>query len=299
MRLSVVLGEWLDRPIDADLAVAVEADRSATRSCGSARWPSSTPRRWRRPSSPAPSGSSRASDRSRSRCARPAQIALAVATVAATGRRTHVALGTSSDVVARWHGRDRHRGAADLLRTAATEVRALLDGERVDGFRLRQPPPAPTLTVAAFGPRRGRDRRAPPTGWCSTWSPSTPPPSSPAAAIPTPPSGWPPPSIRRRRSGGGCRSATSATSPRRATPRCSPPPASATLVAFARTRPHPRDLAARLPPSCSTPSPSSARDRGAARGSTSTPPPASPRSGSWSRRSTRRPDGGRSSCSRR
>ena len=27
MRLTVVLGEWLDAPIDADLAVAVEADR--------------------------------------------------------------------------------------------------------------------------------------------------------------------------------------------------------------------------------------------------------------------------------
>ena len=53
VRLSVVLGEWLDRPIEADLAVAVEADRLGYPRCGSARWPSSTRRRWRRRSSPA------------------------------------------------------------------------------------------------------------------------------------------------------------------------------------------------------------------------------------------------------
>jgi probable F420-dependent oxidoreductase len=82
----------------------------------------------------------------------PAQIALAVATVAASGRRTHVALGTSSDVVARWHGRVR-RDAAGALERATAEVRTLLDGGRVNGFRLRQPPPGATLTVAAFGPR--------------------------------------------------------------------------------------------------------------------------------------------------
>ena len=37
---------------------------------------------------------------------------------------------------------------------ALEELRALLAGERVHGFRLSRPPvPAPTVTVAAFGPR--------------------------------------------------------------------------------------------------------------------------------------------------
>jgi alkanesulfonate monooxygenase SsuD/methylene tetrahydromethanopterin reductase-like flavin-dependent oxidoreductase (luciferase family) len=40
------------------------------------------------------------------------------------------------------------------LRTTAAELRELLGGGRVNGFRLSQPPaPVPTLTVAAFGER--------------------------------------------------------------------------------------------------------------------------------------------------
>src|SRR4029453_5410798 len=81
----------------------------------------------------------------------PVQIALAVATVAATGRPPHVALGTSSDVVARWHGRSR-AGAAAKLEECTRDVRALIDGGRVNGFRLRAPLPDTSLTVAAFGP---------------------------------------------------------------------------------------------------------------------------------------------------
>ena len=152
MRLSVVLGEWLDRPIDADLAVAVEADRLGYGEV----WVGEMAKL----DAPAMAAAVVA------RTARiepvlgplavtvrsPAQIALAAATVAAMGRRAHVALGTSSDVVAAWHGRDR-RGAVDRLAKATNEVRALLAGERVDGFRLRQPPDGATLTVAAFGPR--------------------------------------------------------------------------------------------------------------------------------------------------
>ena len=152
MRLSVVLGEWLDRPIDADLAVAVEADRLGYGEV----WVGEMAKL----DAPAMAAAVVA------RTARiepvlgplavtvrsPAQIALAAATVAAMGRRAHVALGTSSDVVAAWHGRDR-RGAVDRLAKATDEVRALLAGERVDGFRLRQPPDGATVTVAAFGPR--------------------------------------------------------------------------------------------------------------------------------------------------
>ena len=83
----------------------------------------------------------------------PVQIAMALQTVAATGRPVHVALGTSSDTVARWHRRSRS-GAVDALARALGDVRALLAGDRVDGFRLSQPPaPQPTITVAAFGPK--------------------------------------------------------------------------------------------------------------------------------------------------
>jgi probable F420-dependent oxidoreductase len=83
----------------------------------------------------------------------PVQIAIALQTVALTGRTVHVAIGTSSDTVARWHGRSR-AGAAEALAGALADVRALLAGERVNGFRLSQPPdPSPSITVAAFGPR--------------------------------------------------------------------------------------------------------------------------------------------------
>jgi probable F420-dependent oxidoreductase len=148
----VVLGEWLDRPIEADLAVAVEADRLGYGEL----WIGEMAKL----DAPAMAAAVVARTEQIEPCIgplavtvrSPAQIALAAATVAASGRRTHVALGTSSDVVARWHGRDR-RGAASHLERATGEVRTLLDGGRVNGFRLRQPPPGATLTVAAFGPR--------------------------------------------------------------------------------------------------------------------------------------------------
>ena len=152
MRRSIVLGEWLDRPIEADLAVAVEADRlgygqvwigemakldaAAMGAAIVARTAQIEP----------VLGPLAVTVRS------PAQIALATSTVAATGRTTHVALGTSSVMVAAWHGRSRSRAVGQLAE-ATIAVRTLLDGGRVDGFRLRQPPAGATLTVAAFGPR--------------------------------------------------------------------------------------------------------------------------------------------------
>jgi probable F420-dependent oxidoreductase len=150
VRLSVVLGEWLDRPIDADLAVAIEADRLG--------YPELWIGEMAKLDAPAMGAAVVARTERIEPCLgplavtvrSPVQIALATATVAATGRRTHVALGTSSDVVARWHGRDRYR-AAHHLRVATAKVRALLDGDRVDDFKLRQPSPESTLTVAAFG----------------------------------------------------------------------------------------------------------------------------------------------------
>lgn len=85
----------------------------------------------------------------------PVTIAMGVASVVAlTDRRTHVALGTSSQVVVEhWHGRTR-TGSTQTLATTAQEVRALLAGKREprSGFRLRLPATDSTIAIAAFGP---------------------------------------------------------------------------------------------------------------------------------------------------
>lgn len=153
MRYSVVLGQWLDRPLAADLETAVLADRlgydqlwvpemaKADSPAMAARIAGATER------IELVLGPLAVTVRSG------VQIAIALQTVAATGRPVHVALGTSSSVVARWHGRSRV-GAADALATASREVGELLDGGRVNGFRLSEPPTRrPSITVAAFGDR--------------------------------------------------------------------------------------------------------------------------------------------------
>ncbi len=164
MRLSVVLGQWLDRSIAADLEIAIAADRLGY------------PELWVPEMAKADSPAMAAAIAARTAqielvlgplavtVRSPVGIAIAVQTVAATaGRPTHVALGTSSAIVATWHGRSR-AGAAARLASALDELSALLDGERINGFRLSQPPvPRPTITVAAFGERaievaRGADR---------------------------------------------------------------------------------------------------------------------------------------------
>ncbi|MET7328887.1 LLM class F420-dependent oxidoreductase [Nonomuraea sp. NPDC005650] len=84
----------------------------------------------------------------------PMMIAMGAASVAGlTGRRVDVAVGTSSPLVVEgWHGRSRARSAA-ALREAVEALRPLLDGERsAGGYRLRLPAPRSRLTVAAFGP---------------------------------------------------------------------------------------------------------------------------------------------------
>lgn len=153
MRMSIVLGQWLDRPLAADLDTAILADRlgydqlwvpemaKADSPAMAMRIAAHTER------IELVLGPLAVTVRS------PVQIAIALQTVAATGRPVHVALGTSSTVVARWHGRSRV-GAAEALATARSDVDALLDGGRVHGFRLSEPPaPRPTITVAAFGDR--------------------------------------------------------------------------------------------------------------------------------------------------
>jgi probable F420-dependent oxidoreductase len=165
VRLSVVLGQWLDRPLDSDVELARAADRLGFEQL----W---VPEMAKADSPAMASIIAGRTDRIELvlgplavTVRSPVQIAIALQTVACTGRRVHVALGTSSGTVARWHGRSR-AGAADALARALTEVRALLAGERVNGFRLSQPPaPVPTITVAAFGPRAieiagGADRMA-------------------------------------------------------------------------------------------------------------------------------------------
>jgi probable F420-dependent oxidoreductase len=154
VRISVVLGEWLDRSISADLEVAVEADRLG--------YPEVWIGEMAKLDAPAMAAAIVSRTRQIEPCLGPlavtvrssVHVSLAAATVTAAGegRACHVALGTSSDTVATWHGRDRRR-AADQLATTTAEVRDLLRGDRVRGFRLREPLPNTTLTVAAFGPR--------------------------------------------------------------------------------------------------------------------------------------------------
>ncbi|MFG3438088.1 LLM class F420-dependent oxidoreductase [Nonomuraea sp. NPDC047897] len=92
----------------------------------------------------------------------PMMIAMGVASVASlTGRRVDVAVGTSSPmVVESWHGRSR-TGSAAALRETVQALRPLLDGDKSDftgarvrstGYRLRLPAPRSRLAVAAFGP---------------------------------------------------------------------------------------------------------------------------------------------------
>ena len=92
----------------------------------------------------------------------PVMIAMGAGSlVELTGRTVNVALGSSSPVVVeQWHGRRQERTALALAESA-TAVRALLAGGKADiegevistrGFRLRTRAPATPLTIAAFGP---------------------------------------------------------------------------------------------------------------------------------------------------
>lgn len=244
MRRSVVLGEWLDRPIEADLAVAVEADRLG--------YPEVWVGEMAKLDAPAMAAAIVARTAQIQPCLgplavtvrSPAQIALAASTVAATGRTTHVALGTSSVMVAKWHGRSRARAVSQLASTTAT-VRALLDGQRVDGFRLRQPPPEATLTVAAFGPKAVAIAAAAErmvlnlvtVGAVAELAPQHPNTAAwlPAAVDPTPEERrWLALGLVGYLGAAGYAEMFAAAG-------------YADLVDFARSRPHPKELAARLP----------------------------------------------------
>lgn len=92
----------------------------------------------------------------------PMNIAMGAASVAdLTGRSPNIALGASSTVVVEeWHGRKWTRTAKHLGETAQI-VSTLLAGGKADfqgeaascrGYRLRLDPPATPITIAAFGP---------------------------------------------------------------------------------------------------------------------------------------------------
>ncbi|MFJ8958097.1 LLM class F420-dependent oxidoreductase [Lentzea sp. NPDC102401] len=86
----------------------------------------------------------------------PVALALGLSTVVATtGRRAGLALGASSPrIVTEWHGRDWE--PVRRMRETVRDTRAILDGNRVAGFRLRQPVPGTPISVAAFGPAMTR-----------------------------------------------------------------------------------------------------------------------------------------------
>ncbi|WP_030453164.1 LLM class F420-dependent oxidoreductase [Herbidospora cretacea] len=163
MRISAVVGMWLDSPAEEALSTALLADRAGYEElwigevCTWDAFALAAAVGIRTTRIALTVGPLAVAVRG------PAGIAMGAASVAAlTGRRVGVALGTSSTtVVERWHGRSRARPGLSLEETARA-IRPLLAGERgsfdgelvrTDGFRLRLPPPGGPLTVAAFGPR--------------------------------------------------------------------------------------------------------------------------------------------------
>ncbi|GHH28378.1 LLM class F420-dependent oxidoreductase [Lentzea cavernae] len=82
----------------------------------------------------------------------PVALALGLSTVVATTeRRAGLALGASSPrIVTEWHGRTWE--PVRRMRETVRDTRAILNGERVAGFRLQHPVPGTPISVAAFGP---------------------------------------------------------------------------------------------------------------------------------------------------
>ncbi|MCO6011588.1 LLM class F420-dependent oxidoreductase [Actinoallomurus purpureus] len=166
MDLSVVIGNWSDRPAEEALHTAAIADRLRFGEL----WIGETDT-W--DAFALASAIGLATDQIAMTVGPlpvavrdPAMIAMGAASVAAlTRRRIGVALGTSSPrVVEEWHGRSWERSAA-VLEESARAVRGLLAGKRVDldgvavrthGFRLRLAPSDGPLSVAAFGDRAVR-----------------------------------------------------------------------------------------------------------------------------------------------
>ncbi len=86
----------------------------------------------------------------------PVALAMGLSTVAtAVGRQVDLALGASSPrIVSEWHGRPWE--PVRRMRETVRDTRAILNGDRVAGFRLQQPVPGTSISVAAFGPAMTR-----------------------------------------------------------------------------------------------------------------------------------------------
>jgi probable F420-dependent oxidoreductase len=96
----------------------------------------------------------------------PVALALGISSLATlTGRTPRLALGASSpEIVVGWHDRSWSHSATRMSETLEA-IRPILAGERADfdgrlvrtrGFRLRNPQPQTTISVAAFGPAMTR-----------------------------------------------------------------------------------------------------------------------------------------------
>ena len=162
MRFSVVTPLWQDRPASENMEVAINADRLGYPELWIGEMATydafafATAVGHRTEQIALNIGPLAVSVRT------PMTMAMGVASVAdLTGRKASLALGASSTVVVEeWHGRQRVRTAKHLDESARI-VRGLLQGEKVDfsgelaackGYRLRLDAVGSPLTVAAFGP---------------------------------------------------------------------------------------------------------------------------------------------------
>jgi probable F420-dependent oxidoreductase len=164
--LQVVAPYWLDRPDEEVLEIAAEAQRNgfATIWLGEMAtfdaFALATAVGLRTPGLALKIGPLAVGVRS------PVALALGLASVAAlTGAHVDLALGASSpDIVSGWHDRPwdalapRARETVEAVRAILAGERAAYSGEhvRTHGFRLKQPQPDATISLAAFGPSMTR-----------------------------------------------------------------------------------------------------------------------------------------------
>ncbi len=164
--LQVVAPYWLDRPDEEVLEIAVEAQRSGFDTMWLGEMATfdafalATAVGLRAPGLALTIGPLAVGVRS------PVALALGVASVATlTGAHVDLALGASSpDIVSGWHDREwaalapRARETVDAVRALLAGERAAYSGEhvRTRGFRLKQPQPDATISLAAFGPSMTR-----------------------------------------------------------------------------------------------------------------------------------------------
>ncbi len=162
MQLSVVTPLWQDRPPAENLEVAINADRLGFGELWIGEMATYDAFAFATAAGLATSGISFSIGPLAVSVRTPMTLAMGTASVAdLTGRPVRLALGASSNVVVEeWHGRARAHTARHLDETAQI-VRGLLTGEKVEfsgelascrGYRLRLDAVPGPLTVAAFGP---------------------------------------------------------------------------------------------------------------------------------------------------